>query len=122
MYLVTIAVGESTQAEEQQMYRPAFMRQALRLRLWVALSALALSACGAAGGEHQQAKGHPLPKYEKASLPAGEYHTMEFKPSLSFRITGGRCRESTSRADRLGRQSRYPHPMRWLDGSSITLT
>ena len=73
------------------MYRPAFMRQALRLRLWVALSALALSACGAGGGagsEHQQAKGRPLPKFEQASLPAGQYHTTEFKPSLSFRITG----------------------------------
>jgi hypothetical protein len=84
-------VGESTQAEEQQMYRPAFMRQAFRLRLWVALTALALSACGAGGDTgsgHQQAKGHPLPKYAKASLPAGEYHTTEFEPSLSFRITG----------------------------------
>jgi len=29
-----------------------------------------------------------LPKYEKASLPAGRYHTTEFEPSLSFRITG----------------------------------
>jgi hypothetical protein len=29
-----------------------------------------------------------LPKYEQASLPAGRYHTTEFEPSLSFRITG----------------------------------
>ena len=54
--------------------------------------ALALSACGASGGDHQQAKGRPLPKYEKASLPAGRYHTTEFKPSLSFRITGDNWR------------------------------
>ena len=69
------------------------MKSAPWVRLWVALIALALSACGApGGGEHQQAKGRPLPKYEKASLPAGRYHTTEFKPSLSFRITGGRWR------------------------------
>jgi hypothetical protein len=30
-----------------------------------------------------------LPKYGRASLPAGRYHTTEFEPSLSFRITGG---------------------------------
>jgi hypothetical protein len=54
----------------------------------VALIALALSACGASGGDHHQAKGRPLPKFEQASLPAGRYHTTEFKPPLSFRITG----------------------------------
>lgn len=67
------------------------MKAALRLRLLVALTALALSACGGAaagGGEHQQAKGRPLPKYEQASLPEGRYHTTEFEPSLPFRITG----------------------------------
>jgi hypothetical protein len=69
------------------------MKSALRLRLWVALTALALSACGGgAGGEHQEAKGRPLPKFAQASLPAGRYHTTEFKPSLSFRITGDRWR------------------------------
>jgi len=31
-----------------------------------------------------------LPKYEQASLPAGRYHTTEFEPSLSFRITGSK--------------------------------
>jgi hypothetical protein len=29
-----------------------------------------------------------LPKYDQASLPAGRYHTTEFKPALSFRIKG----------------------------------
>jgi hypothetical protein len=69
------------------------MMHFLRLGLWVALTALALSACGAAGGEHQQAeaqaKGRPLPEYSQASLPAGQYRTTEFEPSLSFRLTGG---------------------------------
>jgi hypothetical protein len=67
------------------------MEHSLRSGVLVVLIALALSACGGAaagGGEQQQAKGRPLPKYEQASLPAGRYHTTEFEPSISFRITG----------------------------------
>src|ERR671911_1209121 len=67
------------------------MKHSLRFGVLAALIALILSACGGGatgGGENQQARGHPLPKYEQASLPAGRYRTMEFKPSLSFRITG----------------------------------
>jgi hypothetical protein len=67
------------------------MKYALRLGLLVTL-ALTMSACGGGGTEHQQAqaqaKGRPLPKYEQAVLPAGKYHTTEFEPSLSFRISG----------------------------------
>jgi hypothetical protein len=68
------------------------MKHSLRFGILVILIALTLSACGggaARGGEDQQARGRPLPKYEQASLPAGRYHTTEFEPSLSFRITGG---------------------------------
>ena len=57
----------------------------------VVLIALVPNACGggaAGGGEHQQAEGRPLPKYDQASLPAGRYHTTEFEPSFSFRIPG----------------------------------
>src|SRR5215212_3641188 len=61
-------------------------------KLGLVILALTVSACGSGGAEHQQAqaqaKGRPLPKYERAVLPAGEYHTTEFEPSLSFRITG----------------------------------
>ena len=57
-------------------------------KLGLVTLALTVSACGSGGAEHQQASGHPLPKYERAVLPAGEYHTTEFEPSLSFRITG----------------------------------
>jgi hypothetical protein len=67
------------------------MKHALRFGVLVVLIALVPSACGggtAGGSEHQQAKGCPLPKYGQASLPAGQYHTTEFEPSLSFRITG----------------------------------
>src|SRR5215210_4365106 len=67
------------------------MQHSLRLGKLMAVMALTLVACGGGatgGGEVQQAEGRPLPKYEQASLPAGRYHTTEFKPSLSFRITG----------------------------------
>ena len=66
------------------------MKHALRFGVLVVLIALVPSACGggAAKGEHQQGEGRPLPKYDQASLPAGRYHTTEFEPSLSFRITG----------------------------------
>ena len=61
-------------------------------KLGLVTLALTVSACGSGGAEHQQAqapaKGRPLPKYERAVLPAGRYHTTEFEPSLSFRITG----------------------------------
>src|SRR5829696_3932766 len=66
------------------------MKHAFRLGLVVL--ALTVSACGDNGAEHPQAqaqaKGRPLPKYERAVLPAGEYYTTEFEPSPSFRITG----------------------------------
>ncbi len=67
------------------------MKHFLPFGVLMAVIALTLNACGggaAGGGEHQQATGRPLPKYEQASLPEGQYHTTEFKPSLSFRITG----------------------------------
>ncbi len=67
------------------------MKQSLRFGLLVMLVALTVSACGegATGeGDHQQAQGRPLPKYEQGPLPAGRYHTTEFEPSLSFRLTG----------------------------------
>jgi hypothetical protein len=69
------------------------MKNSLPFGVLAALIALALSACGggaAGGGEDREAEGRPLPKYEQASLPAGRYHTTEFEPSLSFRITGGK--------------------------------
>ena len=69
------------------------MQHSLRLGTLMAVVALTLVACGggASGrGEDQHAEGRPLPKFEQASLPAGRYHTTEFEPSLSFRITGGK--------------------------------
>ena len=71
------------------------MKHSLRFGVLGALIALILSACGGGatgGGENQQVRGRPLPKYEQASLPPGRYRTTEFKPSLSFRISGDRWR------------------------------
>ncbi len=69
------------------------MKHSLPLGVLATLIVLALSGCGggaAGGGDHQQAEGRPLPKFEQASLPAGLYHTTEFEPSFTFRITGGK--------------------------------
>ena len=67
------------------------MEHSFRFGTLMVLIALTLNACGgdlAGGSEHQQTEGRPLPKFGQASLPAGRYHTTEFEPSLSFRITG----------------------------------
>jgi hypothetical protein len=51
---------------------------------------LALGACGAAGGAKEEAKARSLPLYptEKALSP-GEYHSVKFKPPLSFKVGKG---------------------------------
>ena len=58
--------------------------------LLATLLVLALSACGGGGGEEQakakeQAKARPLPMFEEDLRP-GEYHSVEFEPSLSFSV------------------------------------
>src|SRR5215218_3436610 len=55
--------------------------------LLATLLVLALSACGGAGGQ-EQAKARSLPLYEKALRP-GEYHSVKFKPPLSFEVGKG---------------------------------
>src|SRR5215207_1841761 len=53
------------------------------------LLVLAMSACGGAGGQ-EEAKARSLPLYptEKALRP-GEYHSVKFKPPLSFNVGKG---------------------------------
>ncbi len=51
--------------------------------------ALALSACGGgAGSAQEEAKARPLPEEPQALRP-GEYHSVIFKPSLSFHVGKG---------------------------------
>src|SRR5215218_6828583 len=85
------SVGASALSVRVQGHGGQAMKHPLPFGVLVILIALALSACGggaAGGGEDQQARGRPLPKYGQASLPEGRYHTTEFEPSLSFRLTG----------------------------------
>ena len=67
--------------------------------------ALALGACGA-GGAKEQAKGRPLPK-EPGTLSPGEYHSLKFKPALSFKVGKGWATESPETSDTL--------PLGWGD-------
>src|SRR5918995_5151782 len=54
--------------------------------LQTTLLVLALSACSGAGGQ-EEAKARPLPLYPTGpkALSPGEYHTVKFKPALSFK-------------------------------------
>src|SRR5918997_911383 len=63
------------------------VQQTLRVALLGTLAVLVVSACGG-GGRQEQAEAPHLLKDENP-LPAGEYHTQEFKPSASFRLEKG---------------------------------
>jgi hypothetical protein len=53
------------------------------------LLVLALSACGGAGGQ-EEAKARSLPLYPTENpLRPGEYHSVKFKPPLSFNVGKG---------------------------------
>src|SRR5215204_6389413 len=71
------------------------MTRVSNLKAWAALLVvgllatllvLALSACGGAGGQ-EEAKGS-LPQ-EPGALSTGEYHSVKFKPPLSFKVGKG---------------------------------
>ena len=69
------------------MHSQRLVKRALRLGLLVTLVVFALSACE----EEKKQRGssaRPLPEYEKALRP-GEYHSEDFKPSLTFRVDKG---------------------------------
>src|SRR3712207_6074452 len=72
------------------MYPRRVMSQALRLGLLLTLVILALNSCGggAGAGQEEEAEGRPLPQNPEALRP-GQYHTEEFKPSLSLRVGKG---------------------------------
>jgi hypothetical protein len=52
------------------------------------LLVLALSACGGAGSQEAKARSLPLHPTENALRP-GEYHSVKFKPPLSFKLGKG---------------------------------
>jgi hypothetical protein len=56
--------------------------------LLATLLVLALSACGGGGSAQEEANGGPLPQ-EQGALRPGEYHSVEFKPALSFEVGKG---------------------------------
>ena len=58
--------------------------------LLVVVAVLALGACGSGGeaGGQEDAGARPLPLYEQALRP-GEYHSVRFKPALSFEVGKG---------------------------------
>src|SRR5215211_8402383 len=65
------------------MNRTALMRFAFGVALLMVVI-LALTACGS-GSAQEEAKARPLPLYEEALSP-GEYHSVKFKPPLSFKV------------------------------------
>ena len=73
-----------------------------RLGMLVTLLFLVLSACG--GNEQQESKPRPLPEERKALRP-GEYHSEEFKPSLTFRVSKGWTTSPPEVFDALPRRS-----------------
>jgi hypothetical protein len=68
----------------RQMHRPALVRFALGIGVLMVMI-LALAACGS-GSAQEEAKARPLPLYENALRP-GEYHSVKFKPPLSFKVS-----------------------------------
>jgi hypothetical protein len=71
------------------MYPQRIARQALTLGLLVTLVVLAMGACGGAReGGQEQAKGRPIPQ-DPGALHPGQYHSVKFKPPLSFRVSKG---------------------------------
>jgi hypothetical protein len=69
------------------MHSQRLVKRALRLGLLVTLVVFALSTCE----EEKKQRGssaRPLPEYEKV-LRSGEYHSEDFKPSLTFRVDKG---------------------------------
>jgi len=66
------------------MHRPALVRFALGIGVLMVMI-LALAACGS-GSAQEEAKARPLPQYEHP-LRSGEYHSVKFKPPLSFKVS-----------------------------------
>jgi len=95
MPLVSIAVGQGANEEEQIYAQSRMVRQALVVGMLTILI-LALTACGGGGSaqEEEQAHNvHTIPEdsqtYEGKPLPAGHYVTEEFRLTKSFDLDTG---------------------------------
>ena len=79
------------------------VRRLFGLALLVTLAILALSACGAegeAGGQEEEAKPRPLPE-NNVTLRPGEYRSVAFEPSFSFRVGKGWVHAAPELPDKL---------------------
>src|SRR5215210_6581492 len=66
--------------------------------LLATLLVLTLSACGGGGSAQEEAKARPLPQYEEP-LRSGEYHSVKFKPPLSFKVSKPWSNTAEQRSD-----------------------
>jgi hypothetical protein len=74
---------------EQEMHRPALMKLVLVVGVLVVMT-LALTGCSSGGSAQEEAKARPLPLYAtEKTLRPGEYHSVKFKPPLSFEVGEG---------------------------------
>ena len=94
------------------MYARRVVKQALRLWLLVTLVVLAPGACSGEGSSAQkEAKARPIPE-NNVSLRPGEYRSVAFEPSFSFRVGKGWIHVASELPDKLaispGRQGGDP--------------
>src|SRR5829696_1072488 len=74
---------------EQEMHRPALMKLVLVVGVLVVMT-LALTGCSSGGSAQEEAKARSLPLYPtEKTLRPGEYHSVKFKPPLSFKVGKG---------------------------------
>jgi hypothetical protein len=73
---------------EQEMHRPALMKLVLVVGVLVVMT-LALTGCSSGSSQEKEAKARHLPDMAYKALPPGEYHSEEFNPAFSFRVSKG---------------------------------
>ena len=97
----------------ETMLARSMVRQTIRLGLLVTLVVLALSACSGGGSSAQEVANKPRPLPENnVTLRSGEYRSVEFEPSFSFKVGEGWIHEAPELPDKLaispGRQGGDP--------------
>jgi len=82
------------------------------------LLVLALSACGGGSSAQEEAKARSLPGGEKALSP-GEYHSVKFKPALSFRLGKGLTSAPPLLPDYIEVDGPSGGPSRWIRFANV---